>query len=295
MMMFCTMGVANPKLIARFEHVYALLDAQTARAVSESDYLRNFCGLEQRTITSDEGHYRGMYLFGRDSYVELFAPGNTSLDKKDGGFDHLVGIGLNTERLGRLEQLKPAIEHNGLEIGIRTYHKNLGGQNVDWVRQLAAVADDNATPGPNVQIFVAEYVPSYMDNPEADKAPSLGPDDVVSVARYLRRGNYRNRLLKNISAAHVAITREDWPRMRAILAGAGFRISESRSDARAVGDVPLSFQFVEPKHIGLQRVNFILNSRPGSRHVELIGRSRLVVGPEAEAVWTFYPAPAAQH
>jgi hypothetical protein len=281
---------ASPRQLARFEHVYTVLDQDTAQAIRDSAYLRDFCGVQEKTTQSDEGHYHGTYILGRENYVELFGPADVSLDGPPAAVG-LIGMGLNTERLGGLEPLKRAIEENNLPVEIRTFHKTFNGRTVDWFKGLAPAKtlDNQAekSPLPTAEIFVAEFIPSYFEVPEADKPPSLGPRDLVSLARYHRR-DYAGKLLKNVTAVEVAITHEDWRALRATLAGAGYTLTEDGTEARAAGDVELKFQFVDrPQQMGLRRVNFSLNSKPGTQHVEVLGRSRLVVGPGANAVWTF--------
>jgi hypothetical protein len=82
------------------------------------------------------------------------------------------------------------------------------------------------------EIFVAEIIPSYLDQPEANKPPALGPEDAHSLARYQRR-DYASRLLKNITGVAMAITADDWKTFRAMLIGRGFRIAEDGAGARA--------------------------------------------------------------
>jgi hypothetical protein len=48
----------------------------------------------------------------------------------------------------------------------------------------------------------------------------------------------------------------------------------------------IRFDAVPRAQTGLKQVEFALN-RPVARHVEQLGRSTLVVGPGARAVWTF--------
>jgi hypothetical protein len=295
MLMLCATGMAYPGAQARFEHVFTVLDAETAAAVADSGYLRDFSGLQAKTISSDEGHYHGLYISGRENFLELFGPADLNLDEKTPTPVGQVGIGLNVEQIDGLLRMKPLVEKNGVPVVMRTFHKSLGGRSVDWFKGLGppSVMDGGVERStlPQVEIFAAEFIPSYFDVPEANKPPSMGPDDVVSLARYHRR-DFAGRLLNNITAVTLAITRDDWPTVRAMLVAAGYRISELRAGARATGDIVLSFQFVPRRQVGLRRVDFGLTSSPGIRHVEVLGHSRLEVGPRAEAVWTFEPRQA---
>jgi Family of unknown function (DUF5829) len=287
----CALRRARPHLLARFDHVFGVLDEGTARAIAGSAYLRDFSGFYEKTTVADEGHYHGIYLMGRESFVELFGPADLNLDGPPAAVG-LVGIGLATEQVGAIERMEPLVEKNGLSVGLQTFHKVFGGQKVDWFKGLGPAdslnGDIEKSPIPNVEVFASEFIPSYFEVPEANKAPSMGPDDVISVARYNRR-DYADRLLKDVSGATLAVTREDWSKLRAMLVAGGFHVSVGSAGARASGDVVLNFLFVPREQVGLREIDFALNSKTGMRHVEILGRSRLVVGPRAEAVWTFEP------
>jgi hypothetical protein len=49
----------------------------------------------------------------------------------------------------------------------------------------------------------------------------------------------------------------------------------------------IRFDAVSPDQVGLRRVEMSLNRPVAYRHEERIGRSSLVVGPGARAVWAF--------
>jgi hypothetical protein len=103
---------AHPEPLARFAHVYAVFDDETAKVVASSAYLRDFSGLVAKTTREDEGHYHGRYILGRESYVELFGPADYDLDEPPAAVG-LIGIGLNSEHVGGLERLKSAVEGKG--------------------------------------------------------------------------------------------------------------------------------------------------------------------------------------
>lgn len=282
---------AQAQPLAPFSHVFAVLDESTAKAIAGSPYLHDFSGLQEKTMVSDEGHYHGIYLFGRETYVELFGPADTNLDGPPSAVG-MVGMGLQVEQIGGTERMKAAVEKNGQPVEQQTFHKAFGERKVDWYRGLGFPdppgSETGKSPAPRAMIFAAEFIPSYFEVPEANKAPSLDATDTISRARYQRR-DYAARLLQNVSAVDVAITREDWPMFRAMLAGGGFRTTETGTGARAVGNIVATFQFVPREQMGLRRVAFVLNSKPGAQHIEVLGRSQLTVGPGAAAVWTFAP------
>ena len=289
----CLLGAlasAQAAPLAGLEEIYAVLDEPTARAAAASDTLRRFGGLQIRTTSSSEGHYRGLYLLGRASFLELFAPADFDLDhpapaEATGRF----GVGLATDRAGDIDRVKAAAEAGGLRIEARTSHKTLGGREVDWFRSIepAAMANDDHPAPPGFEAYVVEYVPTFFDVPEAGKPAALGPDDVVSRARYHRPDYDAARSMRDVSGATLAVAREDWRRLRPLFEAAGYRTEERATGGRATGDATLDFVFVPRAHAGVRRVEFTLNRAPGKRRQERVGRSTLVVGPGAHASWVF--------
>ena len=283
---------AHAAPLAGLEEIYAVLDEPTARAVAASATLRRFGGLQAKTSSSSEGHYRGLYLFGRESFLELFAPAELDLDHPDaaaaGG---RFGVGLASDRVGDLDRLKAAAEARGLRVEEATSRKTLGGHEVDWFRSLepAAIAKDGQPAPPGFEAYAVEYLPGFFDVPEAGKPPALGPGDQVSRARYHRPDYDAARPMRNLAGATLAVAREDWQRLRPLFEAAGWRVEEHAAGARAAGDATLDFVFVPRAHAGVRRIVFALNRAPGRRRAERLGHSRLVIGPGATAGWSFDP------
>jgi hypothetical protein len=85
--------------VAFFDHVYGVVEAGTADAIARSDFLRSFGRFVVGTTVADSETWTGRYLFGRRTYVELFAPGDL---EGSGGAIGSTGIGLSTEGRGGL-------------------------------------------------------------------------------------------------------------------------------------------------------------------------------------------------
>lgn len=286
-----TSAPSRPFQLARFEHVFAVLDEETAKVVANSAYLKIFSGIKQQTMVADEGHYRGIYIAGEENYVELFGPADLDLDGPP-STPGTMGIGLNTERVKGLEQIKLKLDKNGLSSKITSFHRTFGNNTVDWFRGLELNPPPNASPAkpdkPGTEIFIAEIQPGYFDVPEANKPASKGKDDLVSLRRY-HQNDYQHKLMKSISGITLAITRKDWLVFRPMLLASGYKINEHNNEANVTGDVNMTFLFVPRENVGIRKIDFILNEGVYDKHIEILGRSRLEVGPESHAVWTFDP------
>ncbi len=95
------------------------------------------------------------------------------------------------------------------------------------------------------------------------------------------------KMMKDIVEVHFNIGPKDFARIEPLLRAAGYRINRSAQAILADGrETDLRFSLTTPSAQGLRQVRFVLNA-PVSQHVEAIGNSTLVVGPDATATWSF--------
>lgn len=285
-----TTGIPHSAPLAGLENIYAVLDDATAKAIASSTYLRQFGGLEITEQRSSEGHYRGMYIHGRQTTLELFSPTELNLDHPQDVSGGVVGLEFSSDHIGNLERIKSTLRTIDMTFEERTTHVYLGGHDVEWFSYIerAGAEPDGSTAPRGFGVAMCEFKPSYFDVPEAHKPAALDANDTVSRARYQRNWYDPALLLQDLDGATLAITREDWRRNRKLLAADGYRVKENALGAWAVADVVLDFIFIpNAAEGGIRTVSFKLNRSPNSRHEEQIGNSLLVVGPDAHATWTF--------
>jgi hypothetical protein len=285
--------IDHPTQLARFEHVFTVLDEETVQAVRKSAYMQAFSEVTQKTLLSDEGHAHGSFIAGEENYVELFGPKDLDIDGPTCA-PGLLGIGLNTERINGLEPIMHKLHKSSLPFEIRSFHRPMGNRQVDWFRGLALPSSLDGSVErsgkPETEIFISEYFPSYLDIPEANKPAAKGKDDIVSLRRY-HQNDYYHRLMKNVCGLKLAITSEDWSVFKPMLESSGYKISEHNSGASATGDIDITLLFVQRENVGVRRIDFILNEGVHDKHIEILGHSRLEVASDAHAVWTFDPNP----
>ena len=268
-----------------FNHFWAVVDDETARAAGGNTFLRQFAVFEARTVTSNGRTWTGRYLYGRKTYLELFAA-SERLRRQGRSPEGDVGIALGADRAGDLACLTRTLQQEaGTTISTSGTTRLIAGREVPWFSMAWG-----APPSPTTRavLWTMEYLPGYFDAPEAAKEPAEGPDDTVSRERYLG-DEYRQRLLRDLTRVELAVTSADFERMKSMFEAAGFIIHRGSGHATADGpDVDLHFALVEPERVGLRRVDFELN-RPAEARTERIGRSVLTVGPGATATWMFEP------
>lgn len=275
--------------IAHLNHMYAVVDPSTAKAISDSKFLRSFANLEVRTTTGTRATWTGRYLRGKTTYVEFFAPPDFNIKGQPAPIG-AWGIAISGDRKGDLQRLRRRIEDAGLRAvdGLET--RRFGKREVPWFRALTAITrhGDSGDLAAAVTLWAMEYEPSYFALPEADKEPAEGPDDVISRERY-QPDSYADRMMKDVTHVELGVTPRDFRRIEPMLVAAGFRLKRSGHHVAADGvETDFDFWLTTPRYAGLRRLEFSLNA-PATRHVEALGRSTLKVGPGATASWFFQP------
>ncbi|MCD7438794.1 DUF5829 family protein [Streptomyces lincolnensis] len=264
-----------------YNHAYAVLDRETADAVEHSPYLRTFANFQVRTTTGAGGQtWTGRYLMGRETYFELFGVGD--LPGQDGVLG-ASGMGVSTERAGDLVTVTERLRARGITPVEFQQTRDFGdGVPVPWFDAVFTTDQYD-----HFGAWGMEYEPTYLDDPRTNNEPPAFPGD-VGRERYLT-DVYRDRLMRDVTAVHLAVTARDLASTVPLLKAGGFAVRTS-ADGDVVarrGGTDLHFDAVPVDRIGLQKVEFVLNRSVTQRHDERIGKSTLAVGPGPRAVWTF--------
>ncbi|SDM21003.1 DUF5829 family protein [Allokutzneria albata] len=258
----------------QYNHAYAVVDRETADAVEKSPYLRDFANVEVRTSSGGGLTWTGRYLYGRETYLELFGVGD--LPGKDGEFGS-AGLAISADRAGDLakvdKQLKKPVKYRQT--------RDFGdGVPVPWF-DTTRTADKYTAFDP----WAMEYLPEYFADPRSKTEPASHPGD-VSRERYLSDG-YRTRVMRDVAGVHMAVTKEDLAIAVPLFRAGGCAVQTVPGGVvTRCGATTIRLDSVPRARAGLRQVDFVLN-KAVDRHEEKIGLSKLVVGPGARAVWTF--------
>jgi hypothetical protein len=280
-------SVVQKPQIAELNHIFATVDPQTAEAIRKSEFLRRFANLEIRTTTGTRSTWTGRYLYGKQTYIEFFAPEDFHINDKPAPIGSW-GIALSGDAAGFNHVLKRRLEAAGHKALVEMETRKFGDRTVPWFEALTAISKhgDSGALGETVTVWAMEYQPSYFNLAEAAKEPAEGPDDVISRERY-QPDVYAERMMRDIVQVHFNVGPHDFARIEPLLKAAGYRITRSAGEVVADGaEADFHFTLIAPDAQGLREIRFALNA-PARRHVETIGRSTLVVGPDATAIWTF--------
>lgn len=279
-LLLATQGVAAAAPLAFFNHSFAVLDAETAEAIQHSDYLPRFGVFDVRTTTANGGEtWKGRYLAGRQTYLEFFGPKDLQ-DAAPGA----TGIAVSPDRAGGLAAVTRGLVRHGVdhpETGRRT--KQFGTEQVAWFDFAAAPGDPKT-----LSVWAMEYVPSFFEDKRAGREGADHPGD-ISRERY-QSDAYTERQMRDVAAVEIACSAEDAKQALITFEAAGLRVREARDRFEASdGSTRIILDIVPLDQAGLRRIVFDLNAPADAAHVERIGRSSLIVGPGAHAVWVFPP------
>ncbi|TDP97981.1 DUF5829 family protein [Labedaea rhizosphaerae] len=266
-----------------FNHLYAVLDRETADAIEDSAYLRRFANFQVRTTTGSNGEvWTGRYLLGRETYLELFGVGD--LPGQDAQFGS-SGLGLSTENAGDLTTVRQRLVDLGTTPIDFEQTRDFGdGVPIPWFDALfTTTAYDKFSP------WAMEYRPEYFADPRSGTEPASHPGD-VGRERYLN-DDYRTHLMHDVTSVRLAVTQRDLDSTVPLLRAGGFSVHHLGSTVIAThGGTTIRLDPTTADAAGLRRVTMSLNHPVWYRHVEHLGRSTLTVGPGSYAVWSF-PAP----
>lgn len=273
--------------VAELNHVFATVDPGTAEAIRNSEFLRRFANLEIRTTTGARSTWTGRYLYGRQTYIEFFAPEDFHINDRPAPVGSW-GIALSGDTVGFNRALQERLEAAGQTALVEMDTRKFGDNTVPWFEALTAITKhgDSGGLGETVSVWAMEYQPSYFELPEAAKESAEGPKDIISRERY-QSDTYVQRMMRDVVQVHFELGQADFARIEPLFKAAGYRITRKGNDVLADGsEADFRFRLTRSASRGLREVRFALNA-PVRRQVERIGNSTLVVGPDATAIWTF--------
>ncbi|MFI7149935.1 DUF5829 family protein [Nonomuraea sp. NPDC050022] len=265
-----------------YNHAYSVVDKETADAVENSDYLRKFANFEVRTTTGGGLTWKGRYLKGRETYLELFSVGD--LPGQDAEFGS-AGLGTSVERAGDLSTVTERLKAAGIAnpFPYRQTRDFGDGVKVPWFDTIRTTGDQYDAFDP----WAMEYLPEYFADPRSKTEPESFPGD-VGRERYLP-DDYRDHLMRDVTSIRIGVPARDLANTVPLLRAGGFTIRTLPGGGVVAegGGTRIQLDSVAREQAGLKQIQMSLNKPLLSMTEERIGRSTLAVGPGARAVWTF--------
>ncbi|MDX6363856.1 MAG: hypothetical protein QOC85_2866, partial [Streptomyces sp.] len=254
-----------------YNHAYGVLDRETADAIEHSGYLREFANFQVRTTTGSGGTtWTGRYLYGRETYLELFGVGD--LPGQDAAFGS-TGMGLSVEHAGDLDTVIQRLRDQGVANPVDFQQtRDFGdGVPVPWFDAVLTTEQYDSFGA-----WGMEYRPEYFADPRGKTEPAGYPGD-VGRERYLS-DDYSSHLMRDVRSIRLAVTARDLAATVPLLRSGGFVVLPVAGGGVVAqrGGTTIRFDAVASDQVGLRQIELSLN-RSVSRHEERIGRSTLVV------------------
>ena len=202
-------------------HVYVVPDAATYAALRDSEFLREFAVVEERTTHRGDMSYTGLYLYGRNTYFEFLKP-DEAIGFPAGG----SGVAFGVELEGGLERLARNLEREGVPSFAAPITRELRGvggapdEQVPWFDILGIQA---ATSEQRLELFAMEYGPEFLARWHAPEAYEAGRIDRAAVlARYAEvLGGPAEPWFEDIDCVRLALAGQELARVRQVERAAG--------------------------------------------------------------------------
>ncbi|WP_240796271.1 DUF5829 family protein [Streptomyces sp. RFCAC02] len=273
---------AAEEQLLHYNHAYAVVSRETADAIENSEFLRDFASFEVRETVAGDLTWTGRYLYGSETYLEFFGEGDLPGDDALYGAS---GLALSTETAGGLA----TVTENLADLGITEPAEYLqtrdfgDGVRVPWFDTIrtTGVLYDAFDP------WAMEYQPEYFADPRSNTGPASYPGD-TSRARYLP-DTYQDHLMKDVTAIRIAVPERDLDNTVPLLEAGGFDVETLSNGSVVVNDglTEIRLDPVALEDVGLRSIELSLNEYQRYMTEEQIGDSTLSIGPGASAVWTF--------
>ncbi|WP_129837749.1 DUF5829 family protein [Streptomyces sp. RFCAC02] len=264
-----------------YNHSYAVIDAETAEAIDNSEYLRDFANFEIRTTTGAELTWSGSYIYGSETYFEFFAEGE--LPGQDANYGS-SSLALSAEYTGGLQTATERLTEAGVDpLEFRQTRDFGDGVPVGWFDGFNMPVTEWDTFG----AWAMEYLPEYFEDPRSNTDPAAYPGD-ISRERY-QTDDYQDHLMREITGLRFGVSERDLSDNLPLFEAAGLDIEYFDDGDVHVSDgvTEVQFDVVPAGEYGLQWIKMALNESQDVMTEERIGNSTLSVGPGARAVWTF--------
>ncbi|NOT07175.1 MAG: alpha/beta hydrolase [Gemmatimonadales bacterium] len=138
-------------------HIYVYLDSSSYQAIAASPFVRDsFATMREATVSDAKGSWRGLYLFGQETYLELYRAGPNTPPPGT------VAFAFGVDRAGELDEVAARLRGAG-RPGVRvTRRRAIGSDTIPWFHQLSPAELDSAAIAPSVRWWVMEYDGAYL-------------------------------------------------------------------------------------------------------------------------------------
>ena len=263
-------------------HLFVVLDPQTYAEIVKSDFLHTeFAPMEQRATVRADQSYRGTYIYGFSTYIELFQ----SEEAAARGFKlNDAGIAFGLEEPGAIVDLQAK-----MAAKIPAHQSTITRQYSDEQLPWFYLVEPKDFP---FRTWVMEYHPSFL----AQWNPSTVASANEGIARNLVIDRYKSIVddapkepcFRDITSVTVAVGKDTIAKLTQLYQLWGMRL-RTKGGLISLESTGLTIHLVPetPTARGIQQIEFRLNHMPKDPAPRRFGEKSVLTFQGKFGTWTF--------
>lgn len=271
---------------ALFNHLFVTVDTETYEAIRTSPFVREaFAPSEERSTVRTDMSYTGLYLYGVNTYLELFRP------------EGFKGVTVGDSGLAFGTDSEPAfwrVTRNLSSIGavtLSTVTRAFQEEQVPWFFS----ATPAQPPVKGLMTWLMGYHPDFLSRWNPPAASGDSPSGVTTRGAMLERyarviGQSQNdRRFVDVTGLTVAIDTASQPALVKYLETTGFSVKRDASsiEARTDGFV-LKLETASEGRRGITRIDMTTRGATSKSEQHRFGASSvLTIQPDGTGSWMF--------
>lgn len=215
---FCLLTLfGSGQIIPRvhFNHVFLVIDSADLNAIKNSDFIKNkFAGFFSRTTSVDSGRtWTGSYMYGVDSYFEIFDP--AGVDDSLGN----CGVGFSVDKGDEIHLLDSLLKRN-YKTEFHLMEKIIDNEKIPWVDVLE-ISDSIFFSKSHITWWIMKYRRELFDHNHF----TYNGDSLFTRENYLKHFDQerKNKILKNFTGITFSVTEEEKQFFTNFLLRCGYR------------------------------------------------------------------------
>lgn len=244
-----------------FNHLYITIDDRSYDFLLDSlGILDKFCLSQENNVNVGEESWRGIYLYGKNNYVEFFKEGSF-----EGGKFGDLGLGFIANKLGTLDSLYDfwSAKFDSVHFGHRD-KLNPDGNYQSWFNYVDIPDEDSL----HVQPWLMEHTKDHMLDCGFTENQL---ENEIAYWDYLRNwisSSYKipvdsikyEKPFNRITALYLTLSQEELTRLKLYLYDFGFKETENTFSK---DDFAIKYKLSESNHFILNQIDFsLLDSVP---------------------------------
>lgn len=262
-------------------HIYKLIDDTTYAAIKNSDFLKKeFCHTEEKSHASENMSWKGIYLTGENTYIELFSNKDREYLHKMGCGDN--GIAMHVSQGKEIEKITELFKQLDENVKFGLFEKNINNILIPWFHYVF-----NSFTLPKLDSWIMAYHKDYLKsknikNPNDKKITRKFYNATCNAVLY-----DKSKLFKDIEEVTLGLSSENISKLvkQQILLGYSCKKLQDYTICRSP-DVTFKFKAIDNKTPRVFVLRMSLNRNIDTNKIYKLGNSTLELENQI-ATWTF--------